>query len=295
MEFNALKAFVAVASNRSFSEAAIQLHLTQPAVSKRVAALEEQLDAKLFDRMGRNVFLTEAGAALLPRALQIIDKMDESRKIIADLSGRVRGRLSLGTSHHIGLHRLPPVLRAFCNRYPEVELDLHFLDSETGCEAVERGGLDLAVVTLPDTPSPNLLLTQVWDDPLEVAVARDHPLAHKRKVTLAELASHGAILPAIGTVTRTVVVAPFNEHQLRLKVILETNYLETNKMMVSIGLGWSALPRTMLDGELRSVRVTKLRLRRSLGIVQHKARTLSNASQALIGMLVPEDPDNLTI
>ncbi len=286
MELNVLKAFVAVARNRSFSEAALQLHLTQPAVSKRVAALEQELDARLFDRMGRNVSLTEAGEALLPRALQILKEIEDSRKIIADLSGRVRGRLSLGTSHHIGLHRLPPVLRAYSSRYPEVELDLHFLDSEAGCDEVERGRLDLAVVTLPDTPSTNLLLTPIWDDPLEIAVAHDHPLADVRDITLQELASHGAILPAVGTFTRTIVVTPFDEHQLPLKVVLETNYLETNKMMVTIGLGWSALPQTMLDRDLRSVQVKELRLRRSLGIVQHKARTLSNASQALVSMLI---------
>ena len=177
MEINELKTFVAVAEQASFSLAAKHLYLTQPAVSKRVTALEEQLATKLFDRVGRRVCLTEAGKALLPKAYGILKEIDESRRMIANLSGQVRGRLSLGTSHHIGLHRLPPILRAYISRFPEVELDLHFLDSEAGCDEIERGKLDLAVVTLPPTPPPAISVLQIWDDPLDFVVTPDHPLA----------------------------------------------------------------------------------------------------------------------
>ena len=285
MEINELKTFVAVAEQASFSLAAKHLYLTQPAVSKRVTALEEQLATKLFDRVGRRVCLTEAGKALLPKAYGILKEIDESRRMIANLSGQVRGRLSLGTSHHIGLHRLPPILRAYISRFPEVELDLHFLDSEAGCDEVERGKLDLAVVTLPPTPPPAISLLQIWDDPLDIVVAPDHPLARFKNITIDDLADHPAILPTVGTFTRAIIVKPFQQAQLDLNVRLETNYLETNKMMVTIGLGWSALPRTMLNKDLCCLNVSQLKLGRSLGVVRHKSRTLSNAAQALLEMI----------
>ena len=280
MDLTALQAFVAVARGRSFSRAADELFLTQPAVSKRIAALEEELRARLFDRVGRSVVLTEAGEALLPHARRVLAELEASRQAVADLRGTVGGRLRIGTSHHIGLHRLPPVLRSFAARYPEVELDLHFMDSEQACHAVERGELELAVVTLPRSPAESLATETLWPDPLALVAAPDHPLAARGRVELPDLAGHAAILPAPNTFTRRILADALRPHGLRLSVALETNYLETIKMMVSVGLGWSALPRTMLDGELLELAVPGLRLSRSLGLVRRVGRTPGNAARA---------------
>ena len=142
MDMTALQAFVAVAEHHSFSRAADSLFLTQPAVSKRISALEEELRTALFDRAGRSVRLTEAGTTLLPHARRVLSEMEASRQAVADLQGRVGGRLRIGTSHHIGLHRLPPILRSYTAPYPEVELDLPSVSSE-GWEAwrIEQGYL----------------------------------------------------------------------------------------------------------------------------------------------------------
>lgn len=276
-----LQAFIAVAEHGSFSRAAEVLHLTQPAVSKRVAALEGRLDARLFDRIGRQIALTEAGRALLPRARHILAEIDESRRVLADLTGETRGRLSLATSHHIGLHRLPPVLRAFAARHPAVELDLHFMDSEQACAKVEHGDIELAVVTLPTAPSARLLLTPLWNDPLDIAVARDHPLAGEKRPGVDALAAYPAIMPSVGTFTRAVIVRAFEERGLALRVAMETNHMETIRMMVSIGLGWSALPRTMFDEEIVPLKIADLALERTLGLIRHRDRTLSNAARAM--------------
>ena len=134
MDTGNLDAFLAVAHSRSFSRAAEQLHLTQPAISKRIASLEQQLDARLFDRIGKHVQLTEAGRALKPRAELILNTLNDTRRALGNLSATIQGRLSLATSHHIGLHRLPPVLRRFTKAYPGVVLDIQFLDSEVAYE-----------------------------------------------------------------------------------------------------------------------------------------------------------------
>ena len=171
MDLANLNAFIAVAETRSFSLAAERLHLTQPAVSKRIAALEAQLDVRLFDRLGRDVSLTEAGRALLPRAYQILNVLDDTRRALTNLNGDIGGRLSLATSHHIGLHRLPPLLRAFTRAHPQVSLDIRFLDSEVAYDEVLHGRAELAVITLaPQTAEP-VLAVKVWDDPLDFVVA----------------------------------------------------------------------------------------------------------------------------
>jgi len=285
MDIPNLHAFVAVADSGSFSEASEHLYLTQPAISKRVSALESELNIQLFDRIGRKVTLTEAGTALLSRARNILQQVEDSKRAIQNLSGNVAGKLSIGTSHHIGLHRLPPVLRAFTSAYPEVALDLHFMDSEEACHAIEHGDLELGIVTLPLQPAKVLQTYEVWPDPLDIVVNPSHPLTQVKKVTPKQLAHYSAILPTRGTYTRQIFEHTMRKHKLELKVGLSTNYLETIKMMVSVGLGWSVLPRSMINEELKTLNIEGIRLERKLGIVWHSGHTLSNAAKAMSKIL----------
>lgn len=285
MDIASLRAFLAVADAGSFSQAAERLFLTQPAISKRIAALESELDARLFDRIGRTVSLTEAGRALQPRARTILVEIEDSVRAISNLTGEVHGTLRFATSHHIGLHRLPPALKVFTRQHPEVRLDIRFMDSEAACVAVEHGELELAIVTLPPDPSANLSLDPVWEDPLGIVVSNEHPLAGQRRTALSSLLKHPAILPATGTYTRQIAEQAFSEAGAKLDVTLSTNYLETIHMLVSVGMGWSLLPLTMLDGQLKHIRVRELQLQRTLGVVTHRERTLSNAALALQALL----------
>src|SRR5690606_38704162 len=138
-----LKTFIAVAKSESFSIAAEQLFLSQPAISKRIASLENNLGAKLFDRIGHKVSLTEHGRALFPKAQAILLELDDVKRSIKNLSDEVGGNLMIGASHHVGLHRLPPALKKFSKLYPKVNLDISFLDSEQAHDAVLSGELEL--------------------------------------------------------------------------------------------------------------------------------------------------------
>jgi DNA-binding transcriptional LysR family regulator len=285
MDTQALSAFLAVAESGSFSTAAERLFLTQPAVSKRIAQLEQQLGTRLFDRVSRRVRLTEAGEALLPRARQVLLDLEDMGRAISNLTGTVSGTLRIGTSHHIGLHRLPPVLRRFSRQYPDVKLDIHFIDSEEAWEAVLHGDLEMGVVTLPPQPDPRLHSQAVWQDPLVFMAAPEHPLARLKRVPLETLTGYSAILPSPVTFTRRIVESLFEEQALTLNISMSTNYLETIHMMVSIGLGWSVLPETMLDDSVVRLNVdTALPVRR-LGVVTHPGRSRSNAAGAFLAIL----------
>jgi len=285
MEIAELKAFVAVAEAGSFSQAALQLHLTQPAISKRISLLESNLNCQLFDRIGRQTILTEAGRDLLPRANRILQEMEDMRRAMSNLSGEVSGTLKIGTSHHIGLHRLPPVLKAFSRQYPQVTLDIQFIDSEMAFDLVMQGKLELGIVTLPPDDNGSLRNIPVWKDPLAFMVGNDHPLAQKKQIPLQALADYPAILPSMSTFTRRIVEGMFQEHNLRIDVPISTNYLETIKMMASIGLGWTVLPATMLDEDIKPLQVEGVALSRSLGVVYHPGHSLSNAAKAILDLL----------
>lgn len=285
MDLASLNAFIAVAETGSFSEAGERLHLTQPAVSKRIAALEQQLQVRLFDRLGREVRLTEAGRALLPRAYRILSVLEDTRRALNNLNGDVSGRLTLATSHHIGLHRLPPLLRTFTRAYPQVALDIRFLDSEVAYEEILHGRAELAVITLaPETAAP-VRAVKVWDDPLDFVAAPEHPLARNAAVSLADVACHPAVFPGGNTFTHHIVRRLFEREGLTPSIAMSTNYLETIKMMVSIGIAWSVLPRTMLDDQVKSLTLPGIRLSRQLGYILHTERTLSNAARAFMALL----------
>ncbi|WP_106477211.1 LysR family transcriptional regulator [Phytohalomonas tamaricis] len=285
MDTQSLRAFLAVVDSGSFSQAAEALFLTQPAVSKRIAVLENQIGSRLFDRIGRGIGLTEAGRMLLPRARQILVMFDDTQRALANLNGKISGSLTLATSHHIGLHRLPPVLKTFTQQHPDVRMDIRFLDSEQAYAGVLDGSLELAVVTLAPSPDPNLVVVPVWTDQLRFVCGRDHPLAHCTQLPLAALSEHDAVLPGHLTFTRGIVIETFLREGLKVRVSMSTNYLETLKMMVGIGLGWSVLPETMIDDELCIMPIKHLPIERPLGYLFHSSRTLSNAARSMIKLL----------
>jgi len=280
-----LRAFLLVAESGSFSLAARKLHLTQPAVSKRVAQLEEELGTPLFDRIGRTVRTTEAGDALLPHARAIQRELQAAEQSVRDLAGEVGGHLRLATSHHVGLHRLPPVLSYFSNSFPAVHLDIDFMDSEQAYELTLRGEVELAVVTLSPAPVPNCITRAIWLDPLDFMVQAGHELSRRRDVDLGELSRHPAILPGLNTYTGQIVKNLFDRRGLPVDIAIATNYLETIRMMAAVGLGWTVLPRSMRDQSLVTLPVRDARIERTLGVVHHEGRSLSRAAGAFIDAL----------
>jgi DNA-binding transcriptional LysR family regulator len=221
----------------------------------------------------------------MPHAEQILLEIKTYKARLEREHDQPSGILSLATSHHVGLHRLPQVLRDFKIEYPQVDLDLHFMDSEDACIAISKNELELAIVTLPEIPDERLILEPIWIDLLQVVLAPDHPLSHLSEISSDQLLDYPAILPSAGTFTRKIINQYFATAKGSMKIILETNYLETIKVMVSANLGWSMLPISMLDSTLTGKSLSGLEIKRSLGIVTRRNRTLSLNSEAMITML----------
>jgi len=276
-----LKAFIEVARQKSFSLAADNLYISQSATSKRISGLELELGAKLFDRIGKKVELTEAGRNLMQPAQALIRNIENMKQVVAALSKTVSGSLIMATSHHIGLHRLSPVLGKFSKTYPEVKLDIRFMDSEDACTLVEQGEIELAIVTLPENPGKVLKLKTLWIDNLQPVADLQHPLAAANKINLSDLLQYPAVLPARETFTRKILEKVLGKS--KLKINMATNYLETLKMLTLAGLGWSILPDTMLDDKLKVLGIN-LNLKRKLGAVIHKDKTLSNTAKAMLDL-----------
>jgi len=285
MDIAYLQAFIAVTRDGSFSKASERLFITQPAVSKRVASLEAELGVELFNRIARSVSLTEAGKQLLPNAEELVSQAEELQRYASNLNKKVSGNLSVSIAHHIGLYRMQPILREFKQRFPDVDLDIRFEDSEQAFHSVERGDIEFGVITLPRLLPSNIKSEVIWVDNLKVVVANDHELANQIRVPLTELAKHVGVLPSRETETHQIMQRLFSKYKLEMQIQMNTNSLETLKMLVGAGLGWSLLPSTMLTDNHLKVLDIGVALERNLGLVLHKKRSLSNAAAALTELI----------
>lgn len=296
LSVESLQAFVAVVDSGAFSAAAERLHLTQPAISKRIQSLESTLGRPLFERLGRRVRPTEVAERLLPEAREILARLRAIEQQIADLDTAVRGRIRLATSHHIALHRLPAPLTTLRGRYPELELSLAFMDSEAGIQAVLRGDADLALATLPEDLPAEAQAHVVWTDELVPMIARrraDEPPAD----TLQRLRDWPAILPPADSTTRRRIEQALAAEGLRPAAAQESPYLEVIRMMIAAGLGIGFLPRDMATDELAILDWPAPPITRQLGWVRHADRYRSRTLEAVIEELhngVDEKPPDVT-
>ena len=284
MNLAAFEAFVKVMEIGSISLSADQLFITQPAVTKRIHSLEEYLGVKLFESAGRGIQPTHAAYALLPRIKSWLNELADIQYSLSHEHEQVQGRLKIGTSHHIGLHHLPDILKKFAQLYPLVTLDVHFVDSEQAHEQVLSGDLELAFLTLPPDGDDRLHYMTLWDDPLVFVSALFHVLAQQKNIELKDLLDYPSILPAAQTYTSQITLAAFNKQNLKPKISMSNNPLESIRMLVSIGLGWSVLPKTLVNQDLQQLDLN-IELHRQLGLVWSPTRSQSKAAQALIQMM----------
>jgi len=286
MDYDQLKTFITLAETGSFSLTGEKLNVTQPAVSKRIALLESELDCVLFDRIGKKNKLNAAGKLTLQRAHNILRESKELKHDIANLTDNVSGKLVISTSHHIGLHRLPPILKTYVKEYPDVELDMRFTDSEIAYHDVLHGETSLAIATLPNkVDEKHISVYPLWLDQLVLVCANNHPISKLKMINASVLETHNAILPGEETFTRRIIDKYFKLNNLKLNIAFETNYLETIKVMVASGLGWSVLPHILASKELKVVSFPSLKLSRKLGVIINKSMTLPNSAQAMLELL----------
>ncbi len=289
MNINQLVYFRKVCETRSLSRAAEELYITQPAVSKQIKALEDELGKRLFDRIGKKVFLTSAGDTLYGHADRILRSVHEARTAVRDMSAECSGELVIGTSDHISIHRLPDVLKSYISAFPKVNLKLRCHRSETILDMVGKNLVDLGVITLQQNP-PRMIAKNIWQDPMSLVVPAGHSLASVKQIRLKNIISHGLILTETGTETRRMVDAAFAAKGLTPAVAMEVAYIETIKSLVRTGLGISILPDKAVEtekknGALMCLPITDTSFSRNLGVIYLKDKFLSRPAVEFLKLL----------
>jgi len=290
MDINNLKAFIAVAENKSFSKSAESLNISQPAISKRIAALEAELSSKMFDRVNRKVYLTEAGRMLLPVAQSVLSDISRIEHDISCLGKGTRGKLSIGSTEHVCINRISAIIKTFKEAFPEVEIDLQLSKTDETLDRLHSGDLDMALCAdissnTIDRSLSKLQGVEIWREKLVVVSDDNHSLAKNKKITISQLASHAAILPKKYSAARRSIDQAIVKHHGKSISSMEANDFRTISIMASTGLGWACLPRSELNNSLVVLDVPDLDLHQSVELIRNTDRSTSHAAQAFLNFL----------
>lgn len=285
MELRQLEYLVTVADQASFTHAAEKLHVSQPGVSAQVRQLERELGQELLDRSGRTVRLTQAGSVVVIHARQALAAVASAREAVDELAGLVRGRVTVGMVVACSSLDLFDLLATFNADHPDVEISLAEENSDHLVEGLRSGRLDLAFVGLAATTPPEIALSVVADESFVAAVRRDHPLARRRSIRLAELQDRPLIVMPQGTGLRTALDEGFAAVRLRPRIALEASNLSVVAGLAVRGLGVAILPESAAAAwaaDLHAVAITRPRLRGRLALAWRAEGPLTPAARALI-------------
>jgi LysR family transcriptional regulator, low CO2-responsive transcriptional regulator len=248
-----LAVFEAAARNLSFTRAAEELHLSQPAVSMQIKELEASAGLPLFERVGRKLFLTNAGSELLGHARDILRALGDAEVTLDALKGLRGGRVGIAVTS-TAKYFSPQLLAQFRKLQPEVELRLAVNNRDAVIEQLAGNQVDVAIMGRPPQ-APDTVGEVFAPHPFVIVAAPDHPLARRGRMSLAALASETFLVREPGSGTRSAMQEFFADHDFSVKVGMEIASNETIKQAVMAGIGISFISRHTVGFELQSGRL----------------------------------------
>jgi DNA-binding transcriptional LysR family regulator len=251
-----LRVFEAAAAAKSFSKAAAALHLTQPGVSMHIKELEASAGLPLFERIGRKLYVTEAGQELLARAREILRALKDAEETLDGLRGLRRGRINLAVVS-TAKYFVPRLLACFGKDFPELEIRLAVNNRDSVIEQLVANEVDLAIMGR-SPQSLDTVAEPFADNPHVIIAAPDHPLAAQRRIPVELVARENFIVREPGSGTRLAMQQFFEEHQLACNVGMEMASNETIKQAVMAGMGLSFISRHTIDLEIQTQRLVVL-------------------------------------
>ena len=288
MELSELRVFLRVASERSFSRAAMKLHRTQPAVSQSIRRIETDLGERLFDRSTKDATLTEAGRLLKDYAERLLRLEEEAEAAVRELKDLQRGRVLIG-ANEASVHVVLPLIARFRNDHPLVHVDVRRVHARQIGAEVAQGSLDFGVLTFQPAETGLKSIT-LGQDELVMLVHPANPLAKLREVTIAECARQTVVAHNDPSHVRERVLRLFEQHHIPANILISLPSLEGIKRAVAMQLGVALLPRRCAEaeiqrGELVALLVRDIRLRRQVRLVYRKSGERSHAANAFLTLL----------
>jgi len=251
-----LKVFERVAKRLSFTRAAEELFLTQPAVSMQIKQFEEAVGLPLFERLGKKIYLTPAGAELYQLSRSIAQQLDEAEQLIEELKGTETGRLNVSVANTVHYFAIR-LLGEFCRRHPKVRVSFKVTNRKGLLQNLEDNEADLLLMGQPPD-NQDLEAESFLKNPLVIIAPAGHPLSEKNNIALKELSNETFIMREIGSGTRNSVERFLAERGVHLTVSMEMNTNGAIKQGVEEGLGLGIVSIHTLERELEGGRLAVL-------------------------------------
>jgi DNA-binding transcriptional LysR family regulator len=285
MELSQLETFLAVAEERSFSRAATRLHRTQPAVSQVIRKLEQSVGETLFDRAARDGSLTAAGALLRDYALRLMALRREASSALGELKSLERGSLHLAANEYTCTYLLPAI-DAFRRAYPHISVTVQRMLASHIPDELNLRTFEMGMVSFRPDPAQFRTIA-VYGDSLAFIVSPSHPLAGAAHVSIGDLGSEQFIAHNVASPLRRKVIETFQRYRTPLHMSIELPTIEAIKRFVAMGNGVALVPhisvaRELQAGELVSVPVPELEMKRILRLVHRRQGSLSYAATAFL-------------
>jgi LysR family hydrogen peroxide-inducible transcriptional activator len=283
MEFHQLRYVCAIADTGSFSRAAERCQVAQPSLSQQVLKLEKDLGAKLFDRLGRSVRLTEAGRAFLPYARSILSQRETARSSVADKCADVRGSVAVGAIPTIAPYLMPRYTAAFTKKYPEAKLRIVEETTPILVESLRDLSIDLAILALP-LRHKDLELFPLRTEPLFAVLPRNHPLAAAKSLALKDLRGESFVMLRDGHCFRDLSIAACTHARVAPRIAFESGQFSSLFGMVAAGVGISLVPEMAIDRHAgcRYVRLSDARATRTIVAAILRGRSFNRVQHAFL-------------
>lgn len=286
MNFHQLHIFNVVAKHRSYSKAAAELYLSQPTVSVHLQKLEQELGMELFEQLGRNIYLTDAGRMLFSYTQKIFSLAEEAERALEELQGLHKGRIRLGASTTPGIYYLPTLLGQFKEDYPGIELILDVANSLEIEKKILANHLDIGVVGRPST-EVDLISEPFRKDRLVMILSPQHPLLQQDKITLEDIARQRFILREPGSSTRQVIEDAFAREGIHLRIAMEYGSTDGIKHAVAANLGISIISELAVrlceqTGLVIVREIPEIEITREFSLIYHKDKHLAPLTQTFI-------------
>ena len=291
LTFQQLRLLEAVSRLGSYTLAAKELFITQPAVSIQIKRLEEQVGLPLFEQVGKKTFPTSAGKTMYAASLDIINRVEDLKISIEELKGTVKGSLKVSVVS-TAKYFLPELLGVFLQQYPDVEPKLTFTNRARVIERLMNNEDDFVI--MGQTPKEeNLEASPFLNNILGIVAHKDHPLANKKNITIKELADQRFLIREIGSGTRNVFDQLLQQHGVAIEPYMELGSSEALKQAVMAGLGIAVLSlhTVQLERDVNKLTVLDVEgfpLKRRWYVVHLKGKKLSLVAQTFLDYILEE-------
>jgi LysR family transcriptional regulator, hydrogen peroxide-inducible genes activator len=286
MELHQLRYFCAVAEAGSFSRAAELSHVAQPSLSQQILKLEAELGARLFDRLGRSVRLTEAGKTFLPRARAVLRELEAARGDVSEGKDSISGHVTVGVIPTVSPYFLPPILGAFSKHFPDAAVSVVEEITPVLLDRLRAGAIDLAILALP-IRGHEFESLPLLREPLFAALPKKHKLSRRSQVSLRELRKEPFLLLRDGHCFRENAISACDRARVSPQVVFESGQFSSLLGLVGAGMGISLVPAMAASRapDVKFVRIADPEATRTIGTLTLRGRSLSRAQQAFLSTL----------